>query len=352
MVGVAVVALFTVVGASLKASAANGVTRSLTADLVIDQGGYGGSSGAAGFSPQLATDLGRLPQVGVVTGLGRGSVLLDGAVQTVTVADPRSLGRVVDLGTTTGALRDLNAGSIAVSTTVAGEQHWRIGTRIPVTYPDGAVGRLRVAAVFDHPDITGDYVLDQAGWRRHAGQVLDSQILLDLRPGADLASAQSAVTAATASAGKPRVQDRAQYLATATSGVNTVLGLVYVLLALAILIALMGVANTLSLSIHERTREIGLLRAVGQTRAQARAMIRGESVIIAVFGTVGGVALGTFLGWAVVASSSTAALGVFAVPPLQLAVFLVAGAAAGVLAGIRPGRRAARLDVLAAIAAT
>ena len=109
--------------------------------------------------------------------------------------------------------------------------------------------------------------------------------------------------------GQPRVQDRAQYEASATGAVNTILGLVYVMLALAILIALMGVANTLSLSIHERTRELGLLRALGQTRAQARGMVRWESVIIAVFGTLGGVILGTFTGWAVVQSSSRATRG-------------------------------------------
>jgi putative ABC transport system permease protein len=112
----------------------------------------------------------------------------------------------------------------------------------------------------------------------------------------------------------------------------------------------MGVANTLSLSIHERTRELGLLRALGQTRAQARGMIRWESVIIAVFGTLGGVILGTFLGWAVVRSSSRASLGVFSAPAPQLILFLVLGALTGVLAGIRPARRAARLNVLAAIA--
>ncbi len=87
---------------------------------------------------------------------------------------------------------------------------------------------------------------------------------------------------------------------------NTILGLVYVMLALAIVIALMGIANTLSLSVYERTRELGLLRALGQTRAQTRGMIRWESVIIAVFGTLGGVILGTFLGWAVVRSSGSA----------------------------------------------
>ena len=176
-------------------------------------------------------------------------------------------------------------------------------------------------------------------------------VLIKLKPGAGIGPARAEVTAAIAGTGQPRVQDREQYQASATSGVNTILGLVYVMLALAIIIALMGVANTLSLSIHERTRELGLLRALGQTRAQARGMIRWESVIIAVFGTLGGVILGTFLGWAVVRSSGGASLAVFAAPPLQLVLFLVLGAVTGILAGIRPARRAARLNMISAIAA-
>ena len=130
------------------------------------------------------------------------------------------------------------------------------------------------------------------------------------------------------------------------------LGLVYVMLALAILIALMGIANTLSLSIHERTRELGLLRAVGATRAQLRSMVRWESVIIALFGTVGGLGVGPVprLG-AQVRGGRRARLGVFtAARRRQLVVVLVAGGVAGVLAAVRPARRAARLDVLAAIA--
>jgi len=133
--------------------------------------------------------------------------------------------------------------------------------------------------------------------------------------------------------------------------VDTILGLVYVMLALAIVIALMGVANTLGLSIHERTGELGLLCTVGQQRRQTRNMILWESVIISVFGTVGGVALGAFLGWAVVKSASSSTLGVFAAPLGQLVIFLIAGALAGVLAGLRPARRAARISVLSAIAA-
>ncbi len=350
MVGVAVATLFTVIGASLKASATQGVDRTLAADLVVYQPGYGGSAGLAGFSPTLAAGLGRLPSVDVAAGVSRGSVLLDGQAQTVAAIDPGRIGTVLNLGVTAGSLGAVGSGSFAVSAAAAADRHWRVGSTVPVVYPDGAHARLRVAAIFGHPDITGDYLFAAAGWAPHAGQALDSMVLIKLKPGAALGPARAAITAAIAGTGQPRVQDRAQYEASATGAVNTILGLVYVMLALAILIALMGVANTLSLSIHERTRELGLLRALGQTRAQARGMVRWESVIIAVFGTLGGVILGTFTGWAVVQSSGSATLGVFAAPPLQLVLFLVLGAVTGILAGIRPARRAARQNMITAIA--
>jgi len=157
--------------------------------------------------------------------------------------------------------------------------------------------------------------------------------------------------ALAAAYGKPQIQDRAQYVASLTKGVNTILGLIYVMLVLAIIIALMGITNTLSLAIGERTRELGLLRAVGQTRSQARSLVRWESVLTALFGTLGGVILGTFLGWAVVKASASTALAAFSAPPTQLLIVLATGAAAGVLAGLRPARRAARLDMMQALAA-
>ena len=125
--------------------------------------------------------------------------------------------------------------------------------------------------------------------------------------------------------------------------------MIYGLLGVAILIALMGIANTLSLSVHERTRELGLLRAVGQSRGQLRAMVRWESVVVATFGAIGGLGLGLFLGWGLVRSMNAAeGFGILAVPVGELAVVLLVGAAVGVLAGIRPAWRASRLDVLVA----
>ncbi len=181
-------------------------------------------------------------------------------------------------------------------------------------------------------------------------QAIDRQVLVELDPQADVTAVRAQIQDVARPFGNPRVQTLAQYRTSATEGVNTVLGLIYVMLALAIAIALMSIANTLSLSIYERARELGLLRAIGQTRRQARSMVRWESVIIATFGTIGGIVLGTFLGWGLVEASPSSTITVFSLPPAPLVVFLVAGAIAGTLAGIRPARRAARLDILTAIA--
>ena len=348
LIGVAVVAMFTVVAASLKASAAQGVRKSLTADLVVDTSGFGGmSSGRGRLDPAIATSVARVPGVALATGLGSGDALVDGDAKTVSVVDPKAIGDVLDLDVVSGSLAGLTPTSMAVSRDVAKSHHWQVGSTARITYPDGATGPATIAAIFSRPDISGDYVFSAAGWTPHVGQAVDTQVMLKLRPGADLASTKAAVEAATISSGQPRVQDRDEYRASATSGVNTFLGLIYVMLVLAILIALMGISNTLSLSVHERTRELGLLRAVGQTRAQTRAMVRWESVLVAVFGTIGGVGLGTLLGWSLVKAST--ALSTFSAPPVQLAVFLVVGAIAGTLAGIRPARRAGRLGILRAI---
>ena len=151
--------------------------------------------------------------------------------------------------------------------------------------------------------------------------------------------------------GNPDVQTRDEFIDDQAGGIDILLNFVYVMLALAIVIALMGISNTLSLSVHERTRELGLLRAVGQTRSQTRSMVRWEAVVVALFGTVGGLALGTFLGWALMrAIPAQEGIGAFAAPVGQLAFVLALGAVVGIIAAIRPARRAARLDLLQAIA--
>jgi putative ABC transport system permease protein len=345
MVGVAVVTLFTVFAASLKTSINNAVERSFAGDLAVTTGAFGSA-----LSPQLATELAALPDVSAAAGLGRGVARIGGQDESVTVADPAPLSKVLDLDVEAGALESLGADGLAVSSSTADRHHWTVGREVPVTFTDGTTTDLRVGAIFGEDDLTGAYVLPRAAWAPHAVQDLDSAVYVALADGVPLAQGKAAVEQVAGRYGGPDVLDRAGYVAESTSRINIVLGLVYVMLALAVVIALLGIANTLSLSILERTRELGVLRAIGATRARLRSMVRWESVIIALFGTIGGLGVGLFLGWALTAVALDVGGGAFTAPIGSLAVVLVAGGLAGVLAAVRPARRAGRLDVLAAIA--
>ncbi len=349
MVGVGVVTLFTIFAASLKASIDNSVSQSFTGDLVVSTGRFGGG----GISPQLARDVGQLPVVKDATGLGRGRELVGTGTQTVTIADPTKLGGVLDLDVTKGSIGALGPQQLAISQRTADDKGWTRGSRVPVTFSDGATSELTVGAVYNSRNIVGNYLLPREAWAPHAVQDIDTTVLVGLKPGVGVETGKRAVQRTVDAYGAPDVENRSQFIATETQGVDMMLGIVYVLLALAILIALMGIANTLSLSIYERTRELGLLRAIGETRRQLRSMIRWESVIIAVFGTLGGLGVGVFLGWALVEAASQGTgdfiSPTFSAPVAQLAILLVVGGIAGVLAGLRPARRAARLPVLRAI---
>ena len=346
MVGVAVVTLFTVFAASLRASVDDTVTRTFAGDLAITTGRFGGGA----LSPQLATTLAGLPEVQAAAGLGRGVARIGDRDEDVTVTDTAAAARVLDLGVTSGSLSGLGAASLAVSSDTASSRGWTVGSVVPVTFTDGTTTEVTIGAVYSQDDLVGGYLLPRATWASHAVQDLDTAVYVKLADGVDPGAGRAAVEAVTGRFGAPDVLDRAGYIDQATSGVNLLLGLVYVMLALAILIALMGIANTLALSIHERTRELGLLRAVGASRSTLRAMVRWESVIIALFGAIGGLGVGLFLGWALVRYRADAVTQVFAAPVGSLVIVLVAGGVAGVVAGLRPARRAGRLDVLAAIA--
>lgn len=348
MIGVAVVSLFTVLGASMKATLDRTVDRSFAGDVAISAPVYG--AGGSGLSPRIAPAVAKLPQVRDAVGLGRGIAEVDGTGRQLTVTDPGALSRLLDLGTVRGDLAHLGAQGIAVAGDEADKHGWTTGSRVTLAFTDGTRVPFTVAAVYGQADLAGNYLITRAAWAPHHIQDKDTLVAIDFRPGVSTADGKAAVSRAVAPFGAPQVQTKSEYATSSAAGIDTFLTLVYALLALAVLIALLGIANTLTLAVHERTRELGLLRAVGQTRAQLRAMVRWESVVVAVFGTAGGLVLGSFLGWALVRAADTTGTGAFAIPPVPLAVVVLVGAAAGVLAGWRPARRAARLDVLRAIA--
>ncbi|MGW5735963.1 MULTISPECIES: ABC transporter permease [Streptomyces] len=350
MIGVAVVSLFTVFGASLKATMDQTVSRSFAGDLAISTPGFG--AGGSGLSPKLAPALAERPEVATAVGLGKGAAKVDGEGRALTVTDPGPFARSFELGKVDGSLEGLGTDGIAITREEAEKQDLKIGSRTELAFADGKKATFTVRALYGRSELAGDYVVTRAAWAPHRMQDADSLVSVSFKEGVSAAEGKAAVSEVAKEYGNPDVQTRGEYARSAAGGIDMMLTLVYALLALAVLIALLGIANTLTLAIHERTRELGLLRAVGQTRAQLRAMVRWESVLVAAFGTAGGLVLGGFLGWVLVkaSDSATSSAFAFAVPPVQLAVVVLVGLTAGALAGLRPARRAARLDVLRAIA--
>jgi putative ABC transport system permease protein len=342
MVGMALVSAIAVLGASLSESATSSVDSAITADDIITGPG-------SGFSTSVAPAVSRIPGVATVTSVYRGQFELRGSVSSLDGVTPADLSRTVHLAVTAGSgAPALAAGRLLIDTTTASADHLSVGSVVPVTFAQTGASRMRVGGIFKANPLIGSYVVGAAFFRSHFHNPLPVAVLIRATPGAT--GVERAVNRYLNVYPNVGVQSRAQFERSQQHSVNEELGLVYVLLALAVAIALIGIVNTLMLSVFERTHELGLLRAVGMRRRQVRAMIRSEAVIIALFGAVIGVIIGTALGIAFAASLKQQGITEIAIPYGRLVLFLVLSGLLGLSAASWPARRAAKLDVLAAIA--
>src|SRR5690606_5384376 len=303
-----------------------------------------------GLSAGIAPEVAELPEVAHAAAGANAPVRIDGRDTVVAAFDMAALDAIVDVDMRHGDLGALRTSEVAVSEAYAEDHGLAPGDAVAVTYPDGATERAAVGAVYAQEDLFGEIIVPRAAFEAHTARPGDLVVLVGLADGVSEAEGERAVQEVVDRFGGPDVLTADEYVQSVAGPVDQMLTVVCALLVLAIVIALMGIANTLSLSIHERTRELGLLRAVGTSRRQVRAMVRGEAVTVALFGAASGVALGLFLGWAMVEALAEEGFTSFAVPTGSLAIVLAVGALVGVLAAVRPARRAARLDVLAAIA--
>ncbi len=345
VVGVAVVTVFTVFVASVKTTLDDRVSRDFGSDLVVATPAFGGGR----LSPDVATELAGRDEIASAVGLGGGALKLDGATKTVTATDAERLPEVLSITTVDGSLDDVTGAAMAVNEETAADNGWTIGSTVDLSFIDGATETATIAATYEDNNLVGDYIVPTGLWDAHTTQPTDSAVLLDVADGVSLADARAAIEP-LADRNGGSVQDRDEYASASTQGLDLLLGIVYVLLALAVIIALLGIGNTLSLAVHERRHELGLLRAVGQTRRQVRRVLRLESVIIAGFGTLVGLVLGGFLGWALFVAVAGENGGSLGFPVIRLAIIGLLGALAGILAARRPARRAAKLPILEAIA--
>ncbi|CAN5521705.1 ABC transporter permease [soil metagenome] len=346
MIGVGLIGFITVFASSTKTSVESLIGENFIGDLVVDSGS---SFGGGGFVPAVADRLAELPEVAAAGGIRFLPAVVNGEEGTAEAVDP-AIAEIFELDVVAGSFADLGPTGIALLDSVAADEGLGLGDTVPVSFPRTGEQAFTVGAIYANDDFAGDYALSTEAAALADPAALDFQVYVSLADGVSLDEARPAVEAVTADYANAEVLDRAGFVASQTEEVDQVLNLVYVLLMLAVIIALLGIANTLALSIFERTRELGLLRAVGMTRSQLRSAVRWESVIIALLGTLLGLAVGLGFSRALVAALGDEGITIYDVPVTQLLVIAVIGALAGVAAAILPARRAARLDVLAAIA--
>jgi putative ABC transport system permease protein len=348
MVGVFLVGFITIFASSTKASMGDAVDESLRADYVVASGAWG----QGGFSPVIEDDLRALPEVEAITPVRVAPVQSATGTTELLSVDTATVDQLIDVGVLEGAVADVHGDGVAVDNEYATENGIGLGDTVTLTFASTGAVDLTVQALYDS-DLLGagdnGFVVGLDTFEANVADQFDREVYVAIHDDVDAATSAAAIETALERWPNAELQDQAAFKEDITSEIDMMLNLIYGLLALAVVIALIGIANTLALSVHERTRELGLLRAVGMTRRQLRTAIRWESVLISLLGTALGFALafGTAWGMTQVLRDDVTA---FVVPGGQLAVIVVLAAFAGVLASLGPARRAARLNVLDAIA--
>lgn len=265
--------------------------------------------------------------------------------------DGREFGSLTRLKFTEGALGELHGNRAVVDGDTAKNRHWKTGSRVPVTFPDGKKATLTLSGVYEGNDMFRGLVLDNATLAPHQKHIADDQILVKM---ADGATDGNKDTLAKALGNNPAivVADKKDVSESISQTVTVMLNMLYGLLAMTVIVAVLGVINTLAMSVFERSQEIGMLRAVGLDRRGVKRMVRLESLVISLYGGVLGVGLGVFFGWAAGELISMSMKSYELVLPWErIGLFLALAALVGVLAALWPARRAARLNMLTALKA-
>jgi putative ABC transport system permease protein len=344
MVGLALMAMVSILGSSASASTDAAVGNVLTSQFIV--------SNVVGqpFSPAVAEELRTQDGIAGVTELRSASPELKGGGRAWTVGiDPKAFGIAFTIPALAGSFADLAPGTVAIAAPEAEDHGFGIGDTVTMKFPAKQI-KVRVVAVFaSSAALPGEYVVTPDVLEQGGLTPLDAMVFVTKDPGASTSAVRDTIEKVIEDLPTVTVKDPEGFAAEQKEQVNQFLYLIYGLLGLSVIIAILGVVNTLGLSVIERTREIGLLRAVGVTRRQLRTMIRLESVVVAVLGGVLGTLMGVVFGSTMVTALEDEGLTELSVPWPWLGGFLLLAALAGVFAAVLPARRAARQDVLRAI---
>ena len=349
LIGVALVTAVALLAATLKAQVRDIFGKQFVGDYVVKTDDF---SGFGGLSPDLADQLNHVPQVAAAAGIGVKLSQVDGKNSQVTLVDPSVVGEVFDLHLTSGSYTDLTKSSMMVSDKRAKKDHLKIGDVLTVSLSGLGDVPLTIVGTYSSDELAGSYVLNRGLYANTSGSYFDFSVFINTAPGVSASQAVDAIQPLVTKYGTGKLQSRAQYIDDQASQINTLLALIYGLLALSIIIAAVGIVITLLLSVYERRHEIALLRAVGMTRGQVRSTVRWESVITSLLGAVIGVVLGLVSGFLLVLALRDQGVTVFSVPVFSTVAILVIAFIVGVVAAIIPAWRATKVDIIEAIATT
>ncbi|MFG1855596.1 ABC transporter permease [Actinomadura geliboluensis] len=350
MIGLTLVSGVSVISASMVASTDRQVDEGLTADYRIDA-----PSSLTPLSTEVRDAVAKTPGVRDAIGVATAPFKLDGKASRATAGDAAGLVRLYRLRIEAGS-SSLGPDQLLVNRKTADDRGWKVGSAVPGQYQDGTRATFRIAGIYADVksvlETAPTIILGAGSYAEHYSDAQIDQIDIIKAPGTDAAAVERALRGTLDRWPNLDLKNREQIKEQYTASIDLLLRVVLVLLALSIVIAALGIVNTLALSVVERTREIGLLRAIGMQRGQVRRMIRFEAVVISTFGALLGLAVGVVIAVSIQNAAADEGMDVLSVPVGQLALYVLASALIGVVAAVWPARRASTMDVLRAIGST
>ena len=346
LIGLALVTTVSVVVASARESINELIDRAFGADYIV------ATQTGNPFSQNIATQLRDVPEVEYVVSQSQGPARVDGEDQFITAMGGGPITSVFDVEVSSGTVGELVQGTAVADAEWAAANDAQVGDRVTVLFPSGQERGFTLGGIFEPTEagLLSGLIIPKEDYRSVGGAGQDTLLYVALAPDVDTAAALAGVEAVTAENPLLQVLDQTEIKEQNSRQINQLLYLIYGMLGLSIIIAALGVVNTMALSVLERTREIGLLRAVGASRRQVRRMIRWEAVLVAFAGALAGVVVGLVAGISLRQALSGDGIEVLVVPVATVVVILVLAVVLGVLAAALPARRAAKLDILGAIA--
>ena len=345
MIGLALIAMASVVAESLKSSFSSELGSTMIADYVIT------ADGDFGFSPELAAQFEAMPELDPVSAVRYGNMRIDGSSKQVVGTDLTVLTDLMAVQLQSGdPVASANPDSIIMTQEAADDNGVALGDSVTVEFAATGEQTLTVGAIYDNEFLIGHYMIDLSAWETYFDSTDDSVISAAVAPGVDAAAADAALAPFENDFPQLNFETRGEFQDRVEGQLDSLLIIINVFLGLAILIALLGIVNTMALSVLERTQEIGLMRAVGMTRGQTRGMVILEAGVVSLFGALLGIVVGLAFGWLAVLAIPESMINQLSIPAVTLVIYVIVATLAGFVAALLPARRAARLNVLEAIA--